>query len=94
MSLKPWAEQDNNSRQAKVDGGGGWGKLRRPQACTKNHRQLRNAEMMRTNLLRRRAHQLVIQYHMASFENIHIYVTLYRLSRLYLCVYKFVHNNC
>lgn len=82
---KPELNKDNNNRHAKVDRG-------------KNIRFQTHKELQTTKecceweryVLQDRTHQLVIQYHMVSPENMH---ALSALRRLYLSLYMGMHRH-
>lgn len=63
----------------------------RPQPHTQNYRALRKADGGRDYLPHGRA--LVIPYQIFSPEVLYMQVTLYRLSRLYVCIYTHAHMH-
>lgn len=66
-------------------------KPRKLQPCTKYNSKIKNSETGSNGCLYGRAHQLVVQYHLNSPENIHTYINtyrmiLYRMKRLYIWI--------
>lgn len=65
------------------------GRLKGPQPYGKKHTKPRSAESRRNRFPQRSTWWQFIQYQMVSPKDIQ--VTFYRLSRVYLCIQKYVH---